>query len=87
MISDDTARRTVARARHDIIEWQSMTTLTHLECSQCGQTYDAGMPHNLCECGGPLLARYDLEKARQSWSRDWIPNGPSSMWRYAPCCR
>ena len=61
-----------------------MTTLTHLECSQCGKTCDAGMPHNLCECGGPLLARYDLEKARQSWSRDWIPNGPSSMWRYAP---
>ena len=61
-----------------------MTTLTHLECSLCGKTRAAGIPHNLCECGGPLLVRYDLDKARQSWSRDWIPNGPTSMWRYAP---
>jgi threonine synthase len=61
-----------------------MTTLTHLECSLCGTTHDAAKPQNLCACGGPLLARYDLEKARQSWNRDWIPNGPSSMWRYAP---
>ena len=61
-----------------------MTTITHLECSLCGKRREAGELHNLCECGGPLLVRYDLEKARQSWSRDWIPNGPSSMWRYAP---
>ena len=61
-----------------------MTTVTHLECSLCGKRHDAGIAHNLCECGGPLLVRYDLEKARQSWNREWIPNGPSSMWRYAP---
>ncbi|MEO8027769.1 MAG: threonine synthase [Bryobacteraceae bacterium] len=61
-----------------------MTTVTHLECSQCGTRRAAGQIHNLCECGGPLLVRYDLAKARESWNRDWIPNGPSSMWRYAP---
>ncbi|HEX8986306.1 MAG TPA: threonine synthase [Bryobacteraceae bacterium] len=61
-----------------------MTTLTHLECSACGAQYDAGEPRNLCRCGGLLLARYDLDTARQSWSRDWIRNGPSSMWRYTP---
>src|SRR5580698_5385602 len=61
-----------------------MTTVTHLECSLCAKRYEAGQIHNLCECGGPLLVRYDLKKARESWSRDWIPNGPSSMWRYAP---
>ncbi len=61
-----------------------MTTLTHLECSLCGLTYHAGQPHNLCTCGGPLLVRYDLQAARQSWSREWIVGGPSSMWRYAP---
>ena len=61
-----------------------MTTVTHLECSLCAKRYDAGKIANLCECGGPLLVRYDLQKARESWSRDWIPNGPSSMWRYAP---
>jgi threonine synthase len=61
-----------------------MTTLTHLECSLCGKRHDASQPQNLCECGGPLLARYDLATVRESWNRDWIPNGPSSMWRYAP---
>ncbi len=61
-----------------------MTTLTHLECSLCGQTFASGQPLNLCPCGGPLLVRYDLQAARQSWSREWIAGGPSSMWRYAP---
>ncbi len=61
-----------------------MTTATHLECAICAKHYAAGQLHNLCECGGPLLVRYDLEKAKESWNRDWIPNGPSSMWRYAP---
>jgi threonine synthase len=61
-----------------------LTTITHLECSLCGKTCEAAKLHNLCECGGPLLVRYDLEKARQSWNREWISGGPSSMWRYAP---
>src|SRR5574338_1183133 len=61
-----------------------MTTLTHLECSLCSKVYEAGKVHNLCDCGGPLLVRYDLETARNGWSREWISNGPSSMWRYAP---
>src|SRR5579884_1781193 len=61
-----------------------MTTVTHLECSVCSKRHEAGKIHNLCECGGPLLVRYDLKKARESWNRDWISNGPSSMWRYAP---
>lgn len=61
-----------------------MTTLTHLECSLCGKRYEAGLLLNLCTCGGPLLVRYDLEKLRQSWNREWITSGPSSMWRYAP---
>ena len=61
-----------------------MTTLTHLECSLCHKHHDPAIAHNLCDCGGPLLVRYDLDKVRESWNREWIPNGPSSMWRYAP---
>ena len=61
-----------------------MTTLTHLECSLCHKHHDASIAHNLCDCGGPLFVRYDLDKVRESWNREWIPNGPSSMWRYAP---
>ena len=62
----------------------TMTTMTHLECSLCARRYSAAQLLNLCECGGPLLVRYDLAAARQNWSREWIASGPSSMWRYAP---
>jgi threonine synthase len=61
-----------------------MTTLTELECSVCGQRYEPQRPSNLCACGGPLLVKYDLELARRSWNREWIKNGPPTMWRYAP---
>jgi threonine synthase len=61
-----------------------MTTVSHLECSVCQKIFSAGQCHNLCDCGGPLLVRYDLEKARSSWNREWIATGPSTMWRYAP---
>jgi threonine synthase len=62
----------------------AMTTITHLECSWTGERYPAGQISQLSAGGYPLLARYDLEKARQGWSRDWIASGPSNMWRYAP---
>src|SRR5579864_7559212 len=58
--------------------------MTHLECSLCSRKFEAGKVYNLCECGGPLLVRYDLENLRRSWSRDQIASGPNSMWRYGP---
>lgn len=61
-----------------------MTTITHLECSRCAALYDAGQAQTVCRCGGPLLARYDLELARRSWNREWIRTGPESIWRWAP---
>jgi threonine synthase len=61
-----------------------MTTVTHLECSVCGKKREAGQIHNLCECGGPLLVSYDLERARATWNREDVAKGPTNMWRYAP---
>lgn len=58
--------------------------MTHLECSLCKKTFEAGKIHNLCDCGGPLLVRYDLESIRKSWDRGQVVNGPRSMWRYRP---
>ena len=58
--------------------------VTHLECSLCKKSFEAGKAHNLCDCGGPLLVRFDLEKARLNWSREQIAKGPNSMWRYGP---
>ena len=60
-----------------------MSTITHLECSVCGKRREAGKVHNLCECGGPLLVLYDLEKTKASWSREAVAKGPANMWRYA----
>ena len=50
----------------------------------CSLKYEAGKTWNLCECGGPLLVRYDLYALRQSWSLDSFASAPESMWRYAP---
>ena len=55
-----------------------------MECSLCHNRLDAGRKNNLCDCGGPLLARYDLDKIRQRWRRRDVRGGPASMWRYAP---
>jgi len=62
-----------------------MTTsfLTHLECAMCGQTLDADRLWNLCPaCHKPLLARYDLEAARQAVSREEIARREPTLWRY-----
>jgi threonine synthase len=61
-----------------------MSAVSHLECSQCGKRFERGQVLNLCDCGGPLLVRYDLESLRRNWSRDQVAQGPNSMWRYAP---
>jgi threonine synthase len=61
-----------------------MPQASHLECSVCGQRHPAGQVHTLCSCGGPLLVRYDLEKAKATWKRESLAGAPASMWRYAP---
>ncbi|HEX8683564.1 MAG TPA: threonine synthase [Ardenticatenaceae bacterium] len=58
--------------------------LTHLECAACGTTYDAERAWNLCPaCAKPLLARYDLEAARQGFPREGLQGREATMWRYA----
>jgi len=59
-------------------------SVANLECSVCGREFEACQVHGLCECGGPLLVRYQLEKARAIWNRESLANAPSTMWRYAP---
>jgi threonine synthase len=62
-----------------------MTFLSHLACRKCEARYQAGRVYNLCEkCGGPLLVRYELERARTGWKRESLREGPRSMWRYGP---
>jgi threonine synthase len=61
-----------------------MTFLTDLTCSKTGGSFPANQVQNLSPAGAPLLARYDLARARQELTKEAIAKGPSSMWRYAP---
>ena len=57
---------------------------THLECSSgCGAgPFNPRETHFLCpSCALPLLARYDLERAR-AWRRESLAGRVPSMWRY-----
>ena len=61
----------------------TMSFFSHLECSvPCGAPRrDPRQRNFLCSCGAPLLARYDLDKAR-SWSRDSLEGRVPTLWRY-----
>jgi threonine synthase len=60
-----------------------MSFFSHLECSvPCGAPpRNPRERHFLCSCGAPLLARYDLDKAR-GWSRETLKGRDATMWRY-----
>jgi len=59
-----------------------MSCVTHLECGRCGRQYEPGKVYNLCDCGSPLLVRYDLGQAARTLSRDRMPCRPANLWRY-----
>jgi threonine synthase len=56
--------------------------LTHLECTKCAERLDAAQVRNLCRCGAPLFARYDLERAAHEMRPGQIELRPPSLWRY-----
>jgi threonine synthase len=56
--------------------------LTHLECTRCGRRYEPGHVLNLCECGAPLFARYDLERAAKDMRPGHLALREPTLWRY-----
>jgi threonine synthase len=57
--------------------------VTHLECANCGLTYEARRLHNLCtKCGKPLLVRYDLQQAAQTVTKESLATRRADLWRY-----
>ena len=52
--------------------------LSHLECSRCGRDHDAARLQQRCECGGALLARYDLAGV----DLEEVRSRPPGLWRY-----
>jgi threonine synthase len=60
-----------------------MSYFTHLECSvPCGApSLNPREKHFLCSCGAPLVARYDLARAK-AWTRSTLAGREPNMWRY-----
>lgn len=60
-----------------------MHFVTHLECANCRQTYDAAQVHNLCQsCQRPLWVRYDLDALKKKFSKKALFGRPPTIWRY-----
>ena len=59
-----------------------MSFLTHLECARCGKQHDARVLQNLCDCGSPLLARYDMDRIVGALRKEDLTGRVASMWRY-----
>ena len=52
--------------------------LSHLECARCGREHDASVLQTRCDCGGTLLARYDLGGLRL----DSFYDRSDDLWRW-----
>jgi len=61
----------------------SVSTLEWLECSRCHAAADSGQLQSLCPCGGVLLARYRLDEASRSLTRESLQGRAPDLWRYA----
>ncbi len=59
-----------------------MSCLTHLECARCARRYSPGQIQNLCECGSPLFARYDLRRASNKLEPPNMRVRARDLWRY-----
>lgn len=67
----------------------SASRFSHLDCGRCARRHAADELHNTCEdCGGPLLARYDLELGRPSLAEVLArPPGQNRLVELAPSRR
>ena len=60
-----------------------MSFVTHLECANCGETYQAGKVYNLCTtCQRPLWVRYDLDAVKRHLHKENLVDRPATLWRF-----
>lgn len=59
-----------------------MSFVRDLECPKCKSNYSASEAHNLCQCGAPLLVRYDLDKIGKSLKKEDLIGRRADLWRY-----
>ncbi len=57
--------------------------VTHLECAACRLIHEAHRLLNLCrKCRKPLLVRYDLNRAKQTLTKESLHKRSADLWRY-----
>jgi threonine synthase len=59
-----------------------MSFVSHLECARCRKHLELGRAHNLCDCGSPLLVRYQLAGIEGPALRHRVATRPPNLWRY-----
>ncbi len=57
-----------------------MTNLIDLVCTSCNKKYNPNQLQTLCNCGKVLFANYDLEKTKETLTKD-LRNRPNNIWR------
>ncbi len=58
------------------------SAFTHLRCSRCRTVYPGEELQNLCACGSPLLAHYDLAMAAVTFKPGNLAGRRDDLWRY-----
>ncbi len=58
------------------------TFVTHLECSETGERYEADTVHGLSRAGKPLLVCYDLPGVARMLNKATLAERPRDMWRW-----
>lgn len=60
------------------------STLSDLECPECGQRFDPDQLQTFCKsCQSPLFARYQLDQLQGSLKPEEIRHRPRGLWRWA----
>lgn len=59
-----------------------MSFAQEIICARCRKRFPLSELLNLCPCGSPLLVRYDLDRAREEFSKTRLAGRVASLWRY-----
>jgi len=60
----------------------TFSCLSHLHCPKCRAVYPADEVQQLCACGSPLLAAYDLDDVKKRLTPELLSRRPPDLWRY-----
>ena len=57
--------------------------VSHLACPKCDKTYESEKIMQVCDCGSPLLVRYDISKILTVLKKEDLSRRKPDLWRYA----